>query len=260
MQFIDLAAQQKRIRVIIEANIQAVLSHGKYIMGSEVKELETRLAKYVSVKHAIGCASGTDALLIALMTYNIGPGDAIFTTPFTFFSTAEVISLLGATPIFVDIDPLKLSFALPEKFSGQLKIGQVVEVETKAYPGKIFTGNVYFISPKVNLNTRTFEVKAKLENQNYQLKPGFFVDVKLFLDVNERAMVLPEGAVIMREGRYVVLMVQEGKITIKDVRPGKRFNGKVEILDGVDKDDRIVVSGLGEFVEGSRVKVVDSKP
>ena len=109
------------------------------------------------------------------------------------------------------------------------------------------------------MSTRTFEVKAKVKNTNYQLKPGFFVDVKLFLDVNESAMVLPEGAVVMREGRHVVLMVQGGKITIKGVRPGKRFNGKVEILDGVDKDDLMVVSGLGEFIEGSRVKVVDSK-
>jgi membrane fusion protein (multidrug efflux system) len=160
----------------------------------------------------------------------------------------------------VDIDPLKLSFALPEKFSGQLKIGQTVEVETKAYPGKIFTGDVYFISPKVNLSTRTFEVKAKVENTNYQLKPGFFVDVKLFLDVNESAMVLPEGAVVMREGRHVVLMVQGWKIIVKGVRPGKRFNGKVEILDGVDKDDLMVVSGLSELTDGSRVKVVTSKP
>jgi membrane fusion protein (multidrug efflux system) len=160
----------------------------------------------------------------------------------------------------VDIDPLKLSFALPEKFSGQLKIGQTVEVETKAYPGKIFTGDVYFISPKVNLSTRTFEVKAKVKNTNYQLKPGFFVDVKLFLDVNESAMVLPEGAVVMREGRHVVLMVQGGKIIVKGVRPGKRFNGKVEILDGVDKDDLMVVSGLSELTDGSRVKVVTSKP
>ncbi len=160
----------------------------------------------------------------------------------------------------VDIDPLKLSFTFPEKFSGQLKIGQTVEVEAKAYPGEIITGQVYFISPQVNLNTRTFEVKAKVKNANDRLKPGFFVDVKLFLDVNERAMVLPEGAVVMREGRHVVLMVQGGKIIIKDVRPGKRFNGKVEILDGVDKDDLLVVSGLSELIEGSQVKVVNSKP
>lgn len=105
MDFIDLATQQKRIKDKIDANIQKVLGHGNYIMGPEVKELEKKLAEYVRVKHAISCASGTDALLMALMAYKVGPGDAIFTTPFTFIATAEVISLLGATPIFVDIDP-----------------------------------------------------------------------------------------------------------------------------------------------------------
>ena len=105
MQFIDLAAQQRRIRETIEANIKAVLDHGKYIMGPEIETLEDRLREYVGVKNAIGCASGTDALLMALMTHGIGPGDAVFTSPFTFIATAEVISLLGATPIFVDIDP-----------------------------------------------------------------------------------------------------------------------------------------------------------
>jgi dTDP-4-amino-4,6-dideoxygalactose transaminase len=105
VQFIDLAAQQERIRERIEANIAAVLDHGKYIMGPEIQRLEEKLARYVGVKHAISCASGTDALLLALMAYDIGPGDAIFTTPFTFIATGEVISLLGATPVFVDIDP-----------------------------------------------------------------------------------------------------------------------------------------------------------
>jgi dTDP-4-amino-4,6-dideoxygalactose transaminase len=105
MQFIDLAAQQILIRDKIEANIQAVLSHGKYIMGPEIKELEKRLAEFVNVEHGIACSSGTDALLLALMAYDVGPGDAIFTSPFTFIATAEVISLLGATPVFVDIDP-----------------------------------------------------------------------------------------------------------------------------------------------------------
>jgi len=105
MQFIDLAKQQQRIKEKLDANIQKVLAHGQYIMGPEVKELETKLAAYVGAKHAVGCASGTDALLMALMALDIGPGDAVFTTPFTFIATAEVISLLGATPVFVDIDP-----------------------------------------------------------------------------------------------------------------------------------------------------------
>lgn len=105
MEFIDLAGQQRRIKRKLGDRIQQVLSHGKYIMGPEVLELEKRLADYVGSKHAIGCASGTDALLLALMAYGVGPGDAIFTTTFTFIATAEVISLLGATPVFVDIEP-----------------------------------------------------------------------------------------------------------------------------------------------------------
>ena len=105
MRFVDLDRQQARIRERIEANIRQVLDHGNYIMGPEVGILEARLAAYVGSRYAVGCASGTDALLMALMAYGVGPGDAIFTTPFTFTSTAEVICLLGATPIFVDIDP-----------------------------------------------------------------------------------------------------------------------------------------------------------
>lgn len=121
MEFIDLATQQKRIIEKIEANIGTVLQHGKYIMGPEVYTLEETLSRYIGVKHAISCASGTDALLMALMAYDIGQGDAVFTTPFTFFATAEVISLLGATPVFVDIDldsfnidPRKLEYAIQQ--------------------------------------------------------------------------------------------------------------------------------------------------
>jgi UDP-2-acetamido-2-deoxy-ribo-hexuluronate aminotransferase len=115
MQFIDLKKQQERIRGKIVSGIEKVLDSGQYIMGAEIKELERKLAEYTGAKNAIGCASGTDALLMALMAYEVGPGDAVFTTPFTFVATAEVISLLGATPVFVDInkdtfnmDPIKL--------------------------------------------------------------------------------------------------------------------------------------------------------
>jgi len=103
--FIDLKAQQQAIYPQIQERIQQVLAHGQYVMGPEIKELENRLASYVGVKHTISCSSGTDALLMPLMAYEVGPGDAIFTTPFTFIATAEVIQLLGATPVFVDIDP-----------------------------------------------------------------------------------------------------------------------------------------------------------
>ena len=104
MQFIDLKAQQDRIKDKIDQNIQNVLAHGNYIMGPEVKELESTLADYCGAKYAVGCASGTDALLMPLMAHEVGPGDAIFTVSFTFIATAEVVQLLGATPIFVDIE------------------------------------------------------------------------------------------------------------------------------------------------------------
>ena len=104
MQFIDLKKQYRQIEEKINARIQAVLNHGAYIMGPEVFELEERLADYVGVKHCISCANGTDALQLALMARGIGPGDSVFTTPFTFFATAEAIAIVGATPVFVDID------------------------------------------------------------------------------------------------------------------------------------------------------------
>lgn len=105
MQFVDLNAQQQRIRGKIESNINNVLNHGKYILGPEVKELEDKLSDYVGVKYAVGVASGTDALLMALLAYGVRENDAIFTVPFTFIATAEVIKLLGASPVFVDVEP-----------------------------------------------------------------------------------------------------------------------------------------------------------
>lgn len=104
MKFIDLKTQQDRIRPQLDERIKAVLAHGQYIMGPEVVELEEKLAAYVGVKHCISVSSGTDALLISLMALGIGPGDEVITTPFTFVATAEVIVLLGATPVFVDIE------------------------------------------------------------------------------------------------------------------------------------------------------------
>lgn len=105
MQFIDLKTQQQPIREDIERRIKAVLDHGQYIMGPEVAELEQRLADFVGARHCISVSSGTDALLIAMMALGVGPGDEVVTTPFTFIATVETIALLGARPVFVDIDP-----------------------------------------------------------------------------------------------------------------------------------------------------------
>jgi UDP-2-acetamido-2-deoxy-ribo-hexuluronate aminotransferase len=105
MEFINLKAQYARIKNDVNDRIQQVLEHGKYILGPEVDEVEAKLATFVGTKHCITVASGTDALLIALLALNIKPGDEVITTPFSFIATAEVIALLGAKIVFVDIDP-----------------------------------------------------------------------------------------------------------------------------------------------------------
>ena len=106
MQFIDLQRQYRKIEASVQKRITAVLHHGNFILGPEIQELEQNLARYVGARYCVSCASGTDALLLPLMAHNVGPGDAVITTPFTFVATAEVIALLGATPVFVDIDPV----------------------------------------------------------------------------------------------------------------------------------------------------------
>lgn len=103
--FIDLKQQYQRLKPAIDQRIQAVLDHGQYIMGPEVAELEKRLRDYVGVEHAVGVSDGTTALQIAMMALGITQGDEVITTPFTFIATGETISLLGARPVFVDIDP-----------------------------------------------------------------------------------------------------------------------------------------------------------
>ncbi|MBN1797179.1 MAG: DegT/DnrJ/EryC1/StrS family aminotransferase [Spirochaetales bacterium] len=142
MQFIDLMAQQQQIKNKLMENITAVLDHGKYINGPEVKQLEETLAAFTGTKHAIGCASGTDALLMTLMAYGVGAGDAVFTSPFTFIATAEVISLLGAIPVFVDIhedtfniDPQKLEQAVAKvKKQGRLRLKGIIPVDLFGQP------------------------------------------------------------------------------------------------------------------------------
>lgn len=113
MHFIDLQSQQQQqlrdcrsLRDVIDSRINAVLNHGQYILGPEVDELEQNLAAYVGVEHCVAVASGTDALLIALMALGVTAGDEVITTPFSFIATAETIALIGAVPVYVDIDPV----------------------------------------------------------------------------------------------------------------------------------------------------------
>ncbi len=148
--FIDLKAQKERIQNNVERRIKTVLDHGRFIMGPEIGELEERLADYTGSKHVTSCSSGTDALLMALMALNIGPGDAVFTTPFTFMATAEVISLLGATPIFVDIDavtfnidPDQLEKAIEAVHKDSSEIHPLPKHDTPLKPAAVITVDLF---------------------------------------------------------------------------------------------------------------------
>jgi len=106
LHMVDVVGQYRRIKPEIDAALQQVIESGQFILGKEVGELECKIAGYLGVKYAVGCASGTDALLVAMMALGVGPGDEVITTPFTFVATTETIVLLGAKPVYVDIDPI----------------------------------------------------------------------------------------------------------------------------------------------------------
>ncbi|EMN4130636.1 DegT/DnrJ/EryC1/StrS family aminotransferase [Providencia stuartii] len=140
MQFIDLITQQARIKDKINKGIQNVLTHGQYILGPEVNELEEKLAIYTGSKYCISVANGTDALQIALMAFNIKPGDEVITPGFTYIATAETVALLGAKPVYVDInpktynlDPTKLEAAITPRTKAIIPVslyGQCADFDT----------------------------------------------------------------------------------------------------------------------------------
>lgn len=157
IEFVDLKAQNELIGRQIKQAVDQVISHGKFIMGPEVFDLEKELCNFTGSQYAVSCASGTDALLMSLMALGIGPGDAVFTTPFTFIATAEVIRLLGAVPVFVDIDgdtfnldPDKLDKAIAEvRLGKKLNMGCIIPVDIFGLPADY--GEINKIAAKYGL-------------------------------------------------------------------------------------------------------------
>ena len=140
--FIDLAAQQARLKPKIDAAIQRVLAHGAYVMGPEVRAFEDQLAAFCGASRALSCANGTDAIALPLMAWDVGPGDAVFCPSFTFAATPEVVPWVGAEPVFVDIlpdtynlDPAKLEAAiLAIKAEGRLTPKVIIAVDLFGQP------------------------------------------------------------------------------------------------------------------------------
>ncbi len=141
--FIDLKSQYQALKNSIDERIQKVLDHGAFINGPEVAEVEKELAQFVGTKYALACSSGTDALIIPLMALGIGPGDEVITTAFSFIATAETIMLVGAKPVYVDIDPVTYNLDIN-------KIEKAITPKTKA----IMPVSLYGLMPDMNaINT-----------------------------------------------------------------------------------------------------------
>ena len=141
IELVDLRAQRRRLGARIDEAIARVVEHGQFIMGPEVGELEARLSSHCGVRHAVGCASGTDALLMALLALGVGPGDAVVVPTFTFTSTAEVVALIGATPVFADVlpdtanlDPAQAEAAVAVAESAGLRPRAVIAVDLYGHP------------------------------------------------------------------------------------------------------------------------------
>jgi len=156
MKFIDLQSQQAKIQEKIQSNFKRVFEHGQFVLGPEVGELEEKLALYCGVQHAVACSSGNDALLMVLMSHGVGPGDAIFTTPFSDIAAVSIVKILGATPVFVDIDPFTFNID-PEQL--EKAVEAVVKRDASLYPLP-GDGSVAGLAPKGILAVDLFGLPA----------------------------------------------------------------------------------------------------
>jgi dTDP-4-amino-4,6-dideoxygalactose transaminase len=148
IQMVDVVGQYRKIKSEIDEAVLGVLGSGQYILGKEVAACESAVAHYLGVKHAIGCASGTDALQVAMMALGIGPGDEVVTTPFTFVATAETVVLLGARPVYADIDPMTFNL-------DPARIERAITPRTKAIMPVHLYGHPADMDPMVELSRRT---------------------------------------------------------------------------------------------------------
>lgn len=173
--FIDLQSQYKRVAHNVEERVLKVLRSGQYILGPEVRELENLLCDFAGSRHCVTCASGTDALMIALMAKGIGPGDAIFCPPFTFFATAEVIALLGATAIFVDIEEDSFNLA-PDALLRAINAVQTADTSAHPLPRDQTGKTIGPLIPRGIIAVDLFGLPANYEKINeFASQHGLFV-------------------------------------------------------------------------------------
>lgn len=197
---------------------------------------------------------------VALMRRNLK--DARIVAPFTGIvgarevSPGQVISQNTILTSLVDLDTVKVEVQVPERYLSQLQIGQPLKFTVAAFPGSVFEGSVYFISPQLDAGTRTALVKAKVPNDQGKLRGGMFASLELSLRLRDSALVIPEPALISNGDKVSVFVVdQEAKAQMRPVTVGLRLAGQAEILKGLAAGDKVVVEGIQKLAPGMPVKM-----
>jgi membrane fusion protein (multidrug efflux system) len=172
-------------------------------------------------------------------------------------SPGQLISKNTIVSWLIDLDPVKVEFHVPERFLGQVKEKQIIEVGVEAFPGRKFHGEVFFVSPFVDPVDRTASVKASIPNSDRALKPGMFANLALTLTVRENSTVIPETAVsqILTNEQALVFAVENGVAQMRRVKTGIRLVGGIEILEGIKPGEKVIVEGLQKVIPGAPVRV-----
>jgi membrane fusion protein, multidrug efflux system len=176
-------------------------------------------------------------------------------------SPGQVVRKEAILTTIVDLDPVKVEFNVPEKFLGQVRVGQNLEIGVATYPGRKFQGKVFFISPYVDLTNRTALVKAEVPNRSGELKPGMFANLELTVTIRENAVVIPEVALtqILDKGRAMVFVVDAAtNAQLRPVQLGVRLAGQVEV-EGIKPGERVIVEGTQKTVPGRPVQLAPEK-
>ncbi|MFW5989167.1 MAG: efflux RND transporter periplasmic adaptor subunit [Desulfosudaceae bacterium] len=160
----------------------------------------------------------------------------------------------------VKTDPLRMAFSLPERYLGDIEPGQKVEINAASRPERTFEGRIFFVSPRVNESTRSFLVKAGIDNQDNILKPGGYASVSVIVETHRDAAVIPEEALIPTRTGYKVFVVEEEVARLQEVKPGLRRPGLVEITAGLSPGETVVRSGHIALHDGSRVCPSEKSP
>ncbi|MGQ9777881.1 MAG: efflux RND transporter periplasmic adaptor subunit [Thermodesulfobacteriota bacterium] len=203
-------------------------------------ETELNLAKQNLLDHKIfSSIDGAVNLKIA------SPGEHVNVAP-----KDEILTI-------VQMDPLDLEFYVPEQWVEKIRLGTKILFKVKAFSEEKFFATLYFISPTADSLTRNVKMKASAHNPHYRLKPGFFAEVTIPTVSRPNAIVLPESSLLSQEGKYFAFIVQDGIARRREVETGMRYEGRVEILKGIQKGEKVVKVGHEQLREGTRVKIIN---